>query len=192
MFDHCDSDTLTVINSAVEEAAGLGHDYLGTEHLLLALVQQRDLLPKDVVGLLPGAPGAVRTAIARKMGSLPYCDAQLLRSVGIDLAEVRAAVRQTFGDEALTRLGRRRPHRPWRPWRRPIRRCTSLLAGTTSVAPRLKESLERARHDAHRRQRSAIDPAALLLGMVEVDDAMANRLLREAGHDPCAIRRALR
>lgn len=155
MFDHCDPDTLTVINSAVEEAAGLGHDYLGTEHVLLALVQQRDLLPKDVVGLLPGDPGAVRTAIARKMGSLPHCDAQLLRSVGIDLAEVRAAVRQAFGDEALTRLRRRRPHRPWRPWRpwrRPIRRCTSLLAGTTSVAPRLKESLERARHDAHRRQ----------------------------------------
>ena len=189
MFEHCTADTTLVLDTALEEARRRGHSWLGTEHLLLALARRRDLLPEDVRQLLPDAED-VSSALATATGQLRPPDADLLRTVGVDLDQVRSAVRQTFGDEAVQRL-RRPVHQPWQPWRRPSRRCTSLLTGTMSVAPRVKQSLERAGQSAARRRLPAIDPVALLLGMVEVEDAMSNTLLRDAGVDPEDLRRAL-
>jgi len=60
------------------------------------------------------------------------------------------------------------------------------------VAPRLKQSLEQASRDAERRHLAAIDPAALLLGRIEVEDALSNRLLRDLRVDPDQLRKALR
>ncbi len=190
MFDRCDVDTMRVVDSAFNAARALGHNYVGTEHLLLALAERRDLLPPRVRSLLPQIE-TVRSRIASVIGEPLGRDAELLRTVGVDLDEVRSAVRRTFGDEAIDRLGRRWVHQPWQPWRRPSRRCTSLLAGTMTVAPRVKQAFEGARRDADRRRRRWIDPAGLLLGMVEVEDALANRLLRDSGVDPQEIRDVL-
>ncbi len=52
-----------------------------------------------------------------------------------------------------------------------------------SVAPRVEQALERGRLDAARRQRDAVDPAALLLGMLETEGAMSNELFRRTGVD---------
>lgn len=60
----------------------------------------------------------------------------------------------------------------------------SILAGSMSIAPRLKQAFEHARREAERRKQAMIDPAALLLGMVGVEDAMSNRLLHQLGVDP--------
>ena len=68
----------------------------------------------------------------------------------------------------------------------------SILAGSMSIAPRLKQAFEHARRDADRRKRATIDPAALLLGMVEVEDAMSNRILHRVGVDPQLLRQSLR
>jgi hypothetical protein len=191
VFDRCDADTLAVIDLGADESRRLGHDWLGTEHLLLAFGQRRQLLPDAAAGLLPDA-GAMRAALARVLSAPPPTRApELLRTVGVDLDQVRAAVRQTFGDEAVDRLSRRRVHQPWQPWRRPSRRCTSLLTGSKSVAPRLKQAFERARNEADRRQRTTIDPATLLIGMIDVEDALSNRLLRDIGVDPAQLRQAL-
>ncbi len=183
---------MTVVNSALEQARSLGHTYLGTEHLLLALVQHRDLLPEPVGALLPDVD-VLTSKLSALLGEPPRLrDADLLKVVGIDLDEVRAAVRQTFGSDALDSLGRRRVHQPWQPWRRPSRWCTSLLAGGMSCAPRVKQAFEHARRDIARRQLDLIGPLTLLLGMVDVEDATSNRLLREAGLDPAVLRRAAR
>lgn len=191
MFEQCDPNTVTIVDTAIEEARRLGHDYLGTEHLLLALAQRPDLLPDAVSSLLPDAAAAVRSALSAIIDAPPHPHSELLKTVGVDLDEVRSAVRRTFGDEALERLGRRRVHQPWQPWRRPSRRCTSLLAGSMSVMPRVKQALEYAQRDADRRHRARIDPAGLLLGMVEVENALSNRLLRDTGSDPNHIRQLL-
>jgi ATP-dependent Clp protease ATP-binding subunit ClpA len=200
VFERCDANTMTVFDTALTEARGLGHDYVGTEHLLLALVRHRYLLPAAVAALLPRDLGALAAALNEILGapsSRPHPegghaprDAELLKRLGIDLEQVRAAVRNTFGDDAVERL-RRPVHQPWQPWRRPSRRCMSLLAGTMGVAPRAKQAFDRARQDADRRQRPMIDPAGLLLGMVEVEGALSNRLLHDAGVDPSDVRRAL-
>jgi len=125
VFDRCDAKTTAVIDAALADSRRLGHGYLGTEHLLVALVDRRDLLPESAAALLPG-PDSVRSALARALGASPQRDAELLKVVGIDLEAVRSAVRHTFGADALERLGRRRVHQPWQPWRRPSRRCGSL------------------------------------------------------------------
>jgi ATP-dependent Clp protease ATP-binding subunit ClpA len=195
VFERCDENTMAVFNTALAEARRLGHNYVGTEHLLLALMQHREFLPEAVAALLPRDADVVTAALGGVLdGPSPPRDAELLKTLGIDLDEVRSAVRQTFGDDAVARLGRpvHQPvHQPWQPWRRPSRRCMSLLAGGMGVAPRVKQAFEHALRDADRRQRPAIDPGGLLLGMVEVEDALSNRLLRDAGIDPSEVRRVL-
>jgi ATP-dependent Clp protease ATP-binding subunit ClpA len=192
-FDRCDDNTIAVFNTAIAEARRLGHDYVGTEHLLIALVRHREVLPDAVATLLPGDVDVLTAALEDLLGGPPR-DAELLKTLGIDLDAVRAAVRQTFGGDAIERLGRRRVHQPWQPWRRPSRRCMSLLAGGMvgmGVVPRVKRAFEYARRDADRRQRTTIDPSGLLLGMVEVEDALSNRLLQLVGVNLAAVRRAL-
>jgi hypothetical protein len=56
---------------------------------------------------------------------------------------------------------------------------------------RVKRAFEHAWRDADRRQQATIDPAGLLLGMVEVEDALSNRLLQDVGVDPSRVRQAL-
>ena len=68
---------------------------------------------------------------------------------------------------------------------------TALAEARGSVAARLKQALERGVLDADRRHRDAIDPAALLLGMIEIEGAMSNELLRRAGVDLDGLRRLL-
>lgn len=190
MFDRCDTDTRSIIDAARDQSRRRGHNWLGTEHVLLALAQRRDLLGPEVAAILPGA-GAVAMALGADLDGPPGGDAQLLGAVGIDLESVRSAVRRTFGESPLEDLGRRRVHQPWQPWRRPRRRCMSILPGSMSIAPRLTQAFEHARREAERRKQAMIDPAALLLGMVEVEDAMSNRLLHRLGVDPHDLRRSL-
>ena len=189
MFDRCDTETKAIVDVALAESRRRGHNWLGTEHLLLALSQRGELLPPDVAALLPDAE-AVASALEAVLGPARP-EAELLKVVGIDLEEVRSAVRKTFGDFALQDLGRRQVPQPWQPWRRPTRRCMSILAGSMNVAPRVKLSFERARRHADRRQRLAIDPPTLLLGMVEVEGALSNRILRVLGVDLGQLGRAL-
>jgi ATP-dependent Clp protease ATP-binding subunit ClpA len=185
VFDRSDTATREIIDAAVDESRSRHHNWVGTEHLLLAFARRPDLLPADVAELLPDAD-AVGSALASASGP-GRPDAELLKTVGVDLDAVRSAVRRTFGEEGVRRL-RRPVHQPWQPWRRPSRRCTSLLVGELSVAPRAKQALDRAREHAERRQLPAIDPVGLLLGMVEVEGAMSNRLLRDLGVEPDTLR----
>jgi ATP-dependent Clp protease ATP-binding subunit ClpA len=192
VFDRCDADTMIVIDTAIAEARALGHNYVGTEHLLVALVQHRDLLPHQVGRMLPTEVQAVRAALEAEFDGLPR-DEELLASLGIDLEGLRAAVRRTFGPDALERLARRPVRQPWQPWRRPRRRCMSILARGTLLAltPRVKRVMERALSGATRRGLPAIDPCALLLGMVEEECALSNRLLQDLGVPPDELRAAI-
>ena len=190
MFERCDPGATLILDAGLAEARRLGHQWLGTEHLLLALVQHRDLLPVPAAELLPDAE-AVRSALQNAIGGPPLADAELLATLGVDLHDVRTKVDHTFGTDAVDLLSRRRVHRGWQPWRRLGRRCTSVLAGNMGVAPPTKQALEQATHDAARRGRSLIDPAALLLGIVTVKDTLANGLLRMTGVEPDEIRTVL-
>ena len=190
MFDRFDTSAQLVIGSALDEARHLGHGHLGTEHLLVAFARNRDLLPGLGTELLPDAE-VLRRQLVAVSGPVAVRDDELLRTIGVDLGDIRSAVLQTFGDDALRRLGRRRIREPWRRRRDASRRCTSILSGAVGVAPRAKRSFERARHHADRRGKQLIDPTTLMLGMLDVEDAMSNKMLRDLGRDPDELRRAL-
>lgn len=191
VFERCDADVKAIVDGGLGEARQRAHGWLGTEHVLLAMTLRRDLLPPQVAAVIPEA-GAIATALDAELPGPARRDADLLAAVGVDLEAIRASVRRTFGQGALEGLGRRRVHQPWQPWRRPARRCMSILAGSMSVAPRLKLAFENARQEAERRKQALIDPAALLVGMLQVDGAMANRILRAVGVDPERLEQSLR
>ena len=192
MFERFTDDARAIVTRATAHADALQHGWIGTEHLLLGLLDDAAGRPARLLAPWDVQRDWVLAEVERLIGrGEPDLDAGALATLGIDLDEVRSAVRQTFGDDAVERL-RRPVHQPWQPWRRPSRRCMSLLAGGMGVAPRVKQAFEHARRDADRRQRPAIDPTGLLLGMVEVEDALSNRLLRDAGIDPSEVRRVLR
>ena len=131
MFERCDANTRLIVDAALEESRRRSHRSLGIEHLLVAFARRRDVLPDDVAQLLPDADDVASALAAAAGRGRP--DAELLKGVGVDLDEVRSAVRRTFGDEAVQRL-RRPVHQPWR---RPSRRCTSVLVGEIRVSPRV-------------------------------------------------------
>ena len=86
MFDRFTKDARAIVERARAEALALGHDRIGTEHLVLG--------GADAAGL---DPGVLRAEVAA--GDL---DGPALATVGIDLDAVRERVESAFGAGALS------------------------------------------------------------------------------------------
>jgi ClpA/ClpB-like protein len=186
MFERFSDTARAVVIQAQDHARGLGHRYLGCEHLLLAVASTGE--PASAMLREHGVtPEAVTTEIVRFIGRGPSADLfdaadhNALASIGIDLDAVRARVEEVFGPGALTRAtpGACRSRRPaWRngsPARllRRRRRCRAGRAGAVPQAagpipftPRAKESLEhswreaKARHDNHIASNTSPSPSS--------------------------------
>ena len=65
-------DAKAVVTRAEHEARELGHDWVGTEHLLLGLLSAKDNTTARILGALGVDHSAVRAAIVRAVGT---CDA---------------------------------------------------------------------------------------------------------------------
>jgi ATP-dependent Clp protease ATP-binding subunit ClpA len=95
-----------VLDLAREQAAGLGHCYLGPEHLLLGILREgaggaAQLLRAHGIGL--EAARAELGGLARQ-GVVPAprpSDRALLGALGIDLEAVRRTTERSFGGQAL-------------------------------------------------------------------------------------------
>ena len=59
------------------------------------------------------------------------------------------------------------------------------------IAPRAKRAPERARRTAQAAHRTRFDSPDLLLGLLDIEDGVAVRLLRDLGVDPAAVRARL-
>jgi ATP-dependent Clp protease ATP-binding subunit ClpA len=171
MFARLTSDAREAMTLAQHEANRLMHSWVGTEHLLLGLLRQRNTRAADVLSRLRITLPSVEHALVAELGPpsrdqpLGDRDEEALRAVGIDLQEVRRSVESVFGPGALDLA---RPGQCGLP-----------------MMPRLKRSLERAAHEA---RRGPIDSGHLLLGMTEVRGALAMTLLQRLGVTPHEIR----
>jgi len=109
MLERFTGDARGVVTGAREGALGLGHDWIGCEHLLLALATtggEVGTLLRDQ-GITPERVGweTVRLAGAGRGASLSdVLDRDALASIGIDLDAVRARIEAVFGPDALTRV----------------------------------------------------------------------------------------
>jgi hypothetical protein len=127
MLERFTGDARGVVTGARESALRLGHDWVGCEHLLLALattgggvgiiLRDRGITPERVTW------EAVRLAGAGRGASLSdVLDRDALASIGIDLDAVRGKVEAAFGPGAFTAAPGRGTHR--RHWvRRRVRQA---------------------------------------------------------------------
>jgi hypothetical protein len=198
MFDRIDKQATRVLKAAFAEAADLGDDAVGTEHLLLALATA----DSGTACLLAAAGAEVaelrRRVVPGRRSGVRRDHQALLTILGIDLAEVRRRAEATFGAEAVERAAWRvRPLRRRRPlWSRiscskplPRRRCESPLAGQPlALIPRMKRLLERATRSA---RPQLATPGHLLLVLVTGDEP-ACEFLAAVGVDLAALAAATR
>jgi Clp amino terminal domain, pathogenicity island component len=136
MLERFTGDARGVVTSAREGALRLGHDWIGCEHLLLALTAtggEVGTILRDQ-GITPDRVRweAVRLAGAGRGASLSdVLDRDALASIGIDLDAVRGKVEAAFGPGAFTAAPARRPR--GRHWVR--RRMRRARQGRWAAAP---------------------------------------------------------
>lgn len=159
------------LRAAAPVARNLGHDQIGTEHVLLALAEDEQGEAGRALARLGISAPDVRAGVLTIVGPCTYphrrpIDADALATLGIELDEVRSRVEAAFGPGALDRT-----------W-----------TGCLSVAPRLKQSLETAC-----RESGWVVPksSAVLLALAAAEDCVAARLLRQRGVTAGRVREAL-
>ncbi len=158
------------MDAAVTASRRLGHDYVATEHLLLALSDDRESVAGRVLAARGLSAGKVEAEILARIGGgespRGRLDGDALATLGIDLDEVRRQVERAFGPDALERT-----------W-----------AGCTPVAPRLKRALELAARDAGE---GSLRAEHVLLGVASVNDGVAAQILAAHGLAEADLRAAL-
>lgn len=167
-FKRFHNDARQTVLRARESARKLGADRIGTEHLLLAILDAGDNPARRILerhGLTYGTA----YDLVRNMSPNPPLDAQALEAIGIDLEAVRGKLEAVFGKGVLDSP---KPSRPGRhqAFGQDARKTLELS---------LRESI--ALHDNY------IGTGHILLGLIRADSG-AGRVLREAGIDPKALR----
>ncbi|MFI7248197.1 Clp protease N-terminal domain-containing protein [Micromonospora chalcea] len=183
MFERFTDRARTVVHHAVDEARAEGRGPVGTEHLLLGVLADRDSLAARLLAAGGIEADALRAAVARHTapgpGGLGEADAAALREIGIDLAAIVSRIEKSFGPDAL-REATPRPRRWWR--RRPDH-------GTFS--PRAKKVLELSLREALRLRHRHIGTEHILLGLLREGGGLAALVLTEAGADIDDLRRRI-
>jgi ATP-dependent Clp protease ATP-binding subunit ClpA len=186
MFERFTSGAREVVVQAQRQARDLGHATIGTEHLLLALLQgdQDDAAARILAdsGVSPEATRSLLQGLWRCHQALDPADAGLLDAIGIDLQRVRHQVEATFGQGALDRgasaEGRRR-----RRWHR--------LVDHIPFSPRAKKVLELSLRESLALRQRHIGPEHILLGLLREGQGLAARVLVNQGLDLVDLRRRL-
>ncbi len=199
MFEHVDPDVRRVFVLAQHGARALGHNYIGTEHLLVGLVLAGDTTA-ELLAAQGCGPDELRGEIVSIIGrgKPPRREPDvLLATLGIDLGEVRRRVESTFGSDAMAKAALRvRPRRRWpghRWWPgcdQGRRRDSALVGGRWfGVAPRVKKVVEMAVTDA---APALATPSHLLLAVLDEGEGVACQILARRHVDMSALAAALR
>jgi ATP-dependent Clp protease ATP-binding subunit ClpA len=156
------------LEPAAIEARALGHNYVGTEHVLLVILTRPSSPAVSVLRQLGQAPDGVRDRLLSELPAPPgpTIDPEALATLGIDLDLVRARIEETFGEGALEHAG----------------------GGCMGVCPRLKRALAFAADDA---AGARVDDDHVLAGLLAVEDSVAAGVLTEAGVTLADVRRLL-
>jgi ATP-dependent Clp protease ATP-binding subunit ClpA len=155
--------------AAQTSAQQFGDPRIGSEHLLLGLVLVEGVAAR-VLGVAGVDDGVVRDGIVRRR-SAAIDDAAALRTIGIDVAEVKASVEATFGEGALDRpRGRDRSR------------------GAPPFAPEAKKALELALREALTLEHGYIGTEHLLLALLRLGEGSAFEILADHLGDPEELR----
>jgi ATP-dependent Clp protease ATP-binding subunit ClpA len=177
VFERFSPEARRVVERGQEESRLLGHDWMGTEHLLLGLLGEETLggavlrslgvEREDVLSQYRGIVGPCERPAS------PPPDPAALGAIGVDLDEVRRRAEAAFGPGALERT---------HAWRRHA--CLRLT-------PRSKKALEFATKEARSLQHASIGTEHLLLGLAAVGEGLAAQVLSRLGAPPWKVRLAV-
>jgi ATP-dependent Clp protease ATP-binding subunit ClpA len=177
MFERFTDSARKVTVDAQLVARRLGHSHIGTEHLLIGLLET-DGVAAQVLGRLGITAAAVEREIVTEVGRGPLGtgDAEALGAIGIDLDEVRRRMEASFGPGALH----------WHP--DPRCRGERPRLGHVPFSPRAKKVLELSLREALALKHRYIGSEHLLLGLVREGEGLAMLVLTRLGAGPQAIR----
>ena len=107
MFERFTDSARHVVTQAQADARRLGHNYIGCEHLLLAVaaadepagavLRDQNITPERIEGEILHTIGR-----GQRADLLRGIDREALAAIGIDLDAVRAQIEAAFGPDALT------------------------------------------------------------------------------------------
>jgi ATP-dependent Clp protease ATP-binding subunit ClpA len=167
VFERFTSQARSVVVRSQEDARELGQPGIGTPLILLGIAEARDTAGGRLLHALGICEDDVRDDIRRaseqRDPAFSEEDEDALRSVGIDLEEVRRSVEETFGPGALDRGRGSRGHIPF----------------TRGAKKALELSLREALALGHKH----IGTEHLLLGLVADEHSSAARILAARGAD---------
>jgi ATP-dependent Clp protease ATP-binding subunit ClpA len=179
VFERFTTQARSVVTLTQQEARELGRPKIGTQHVLLGILGTSDAAGARALDALGIRERDVREDVQRfdrDRSAYSDQDADALRSVGIDLDEVRRTVEQTFGSGALER-GATTGGRSW--------------TGHVPLTPGSKKALELALREAIHLGHRSIGTEHLLLGLVRDDACSAARILAARGADRERVRAAV-
>jgi ATP-dependent Clp protease ATP-binding subunit ClpA len=178
MFERFHQDARQAVILAQGNARRLHHDRIGTEHLLLGLLEQPSTLAARVLGRHGLDHDRASQSVVRLLSQRPEdtLDADALESIGIDLSAIREKVEAAFGPGALDRKPRttRRSH---------------LLGGHhIPFDSRAKKTLQLSLREAINLKHKHILGGHILLGVLREGEGLASRVIADAGIDPATLR----
>jgi len=188
VFERFTDRAREVVALAQSEARSLRHNYIGTEHLLLAMLSQTDGPAARVLEELGVTRERIRTGVVEWIGegTLSEPDADALEVLGIDLEEVRRRTEEAFGPGALKRTRAARALRGRRWFRR---RCDG--GGHGGFTPRAKKVLELAIRESLSLAHRYVGTEHVLLGVLREGEGVAAQLLHKEKVDYKVVRRKL-
>jgi ATP-dependent Clp protease ATP-binding subunit ClpA len=173
MFERFTEGARAVVSDAVGEARALGHDPVGTTHLLLGLLR-----PGVGAGCQVLHDGGLDADAAREItrlrtpggNALTRDDADALRAVGIDLDVVLERIAESLGPDAVPEghTGR----------------------GRVRLSQPAKKALQLALREAIWPKSKSIGSEHILLGLLRCDDDVVNAVLTDLGATPDSLRAA--
>ncbi len=168
MFELFTEPARTAVMQATAEATDRADTYLGSEHLLVGLLREGTGLAAVVLAEQSVTLDAVRAAIDDLVGPRATVPPQeALASIGIDLGQVQARLEATFGPEALA-------------------------PPPTPFDASARQALEVAVAEADALRRRHVDTEHELLGLLQVTDGLAAKILDRLGVDLAALSEQVR
>lgn len=171
MFDRFTALAKRAVVASQDTALHLGHDFIGTEHLLLGLAQTAgtasEVLRAHGVELAQARDRTVRLLEEAGVVADGGQDAKdALASLGIDVAEIQRRADDTFGPGAF-----QFPRPPY--------------------TPHAKKALELTLREAAALGHEEIDTEHMLLGLLAEGEGRATQVLTALGVDTAALRESV-
>jgi ATP-dependent Clp protease ATP-binding subunit ClpA len=186
MFERFTSSARTAVVDAQKEARALGHGWIGTEHLLLAVLRDPERPVARQLAGLGLTHERLHAEVVTTLGG-HHDDGSALRDLGIDLDAVRARVEQQFGPGALDP----EPTAPRRGLRGLLRRRRPArieCGGHISFSRSAKKALELSLRESLGLGSREILVEHLVLGLMRAE-GLATTLVTRLGVAPADVRR---